>query len=73
MGKGKGKPSNWSAKVPKGGIFIEFRNLRSGRATYFMKQVTYKLPGNYKIIHKYSLQLRLVSFKKKTLHYVYFF
>lgn len=73
MGKGKGKVSNWSASVSPGSIFIEFRNLRPGRAKYFMSQVRYKLPGNFKIISKYENYVPLVSFKKKTIQYSHTF
>jgi ribosomal protein L16/L10AE len=73
MGKGKGKPSNWAAKIPSGSIFIEFRNVRSGRAKHFMIQVIHKLPGSFKVISRYSNFLPLIAFKKNTTQYDYFF
>lgn len=43
MGKGKGKLECWFTNVSGGTILIEFRNLRKGRAAFFMKQMTHKL------------------------------
>ena len=43
MGKGKGKLECWFTNISGGSILIEFKNLRSGRASFFMKQFTYKL------------------------------
>ena len=73
MGKGKGKLSNWAAKILPGSIFIEFRNVRPGRAEYFMSQVDFKWPGNFKIISKYRDYTQLISFKKKTIQQSYHF
>ncbi len=44
MGKGAGKLSTWYTQVRGGVTLIEFRNLRYGRARYFAKQVSHKLP-----------------------------
>lgn len=44
MGKGKGKRDTWFAKIPNGSILIEFKNLRQGRAIYFINQIKYRLP-----------------------------
>lgn len=43
MGKGKGKLQCWFTNLAGGTVLIEFRNLRKGRASYFMKQMTHKL------------------------------
>lgn len=43
MGKGKGKLECWFTNISGGSILIEFRNLRKGRAVFFMKQLTHKL------------------------------
>lgn len=43
MGKGKGKLECWFTNISGGSILIEFKNLRKGRASYFMKQMTHKL------------------------------
>lgn len=55
MGKGKGKLSIWYNKVTTGSIFIETRNLRVGRAVYYLRQAQGKLKGSSKIIYKGSL------------------
>jgi len=73
MGKGKGKPSNWAAKVPSESIFIELKNVRTGRAKYFLNQVIFKFPGSYKIVSKYNSRLHLVAFKKIKIRYDYFY
>jgi len=71
MGKGKGKPSNWAAEISTGLIFLELRNLRLGRANYFLTQTMHKLPGKYEIILKYQTLLPIISFKKKYIYYNY--
>jgi ribosomal protein L16/L10AE len=73
MGKGKGKPSNWAVKIPKYCIFIELRNVRIGRGFHFLRKVTLKLPGQYKVISRYETNLTLVAFGKDTLRYDFFF
>ena len=50
MGKGKGKLSIWYNKLSIGVIFIELKNLRKGRSTYFLKQAQNKLKSKSKII-----------------------
>lgn len=64
MGKGKGKPSTWAAKIPSKSIFIEVRNLRPGRAIHFLLQVATKLPGRFKIVKKYEQWVPSIAFKK---------
>jgi ribosomal protein L16/L10AE len=73
MGKGKGKNSSWSAKIPINSIFIEFKNVRLGRSKYFLNQVTYKLPGKHKIVSKYDQHSEIPFFKKANRKYNYFF
>lgn len=50
MGKGKGKLSIWFNKLSTGTILIELKNLRKGRATYFLKQAQNKLKSKSKIM-----------------------
>jgi len=69
MGKGKGKPSNWAAELTTGAVFIELRNLRLGRANYFLTQTMYKLPGKYEIVLKYDTLIPLIAFKNKYARY----
>jgi len=73
MGKGKGKPSNWAARIPTGLIFIEFKNIRPGRAFYYLVQTKYKLPGSHKIVSKYHINVKLISFKKRSIRNNYYF
>jgi ribosomal protein L16/L10AE len=43
MGKGKGKLECWFTNISPGSVLIEFKNLRKGRSSFFMKQMTHKL------------------------------
>ena len=43
MGKGKGKLECWFTSISGGSVLVEFKNLRKGRASFFMKQMTHKL------------------------------
>lgn len=52
MGKGKGKLSLWHTKLPTGHILIEFKNLRHGRLSYFLRQTQFKLKGSSKLIFR---------------------
>jgi len=54
MGKGKGKLAGWSIELPSGITLFEFKNLRSGRAIYFCRQVSHKLPAKSRIVRRYS-------------------
>ena len=73
MGKGKGKPSNWAAKIPSKLIFIEFRNVRAGRVKYFMLQVSYKLSGSFLIVSKYPHYIPLNTSKSVKTQYDHHF
>ena len=73
MGKGKGKPSLWAAKVPSDTIFIELRNVRSGRVKHFLKQIIFKLPGRFKIISKFKQRNSVIAFKKLHIKYDFFY
>ena len=59
MGKGKGKLVCWFTNIVGGVIICEFRNLRYGRASYFMKQLTFKL--GIKTKHLYAANKFLAS------------
>lgn len=50
MGKGKGKLECWFTNIHNGIVLVEFKNLRRGRSTYFMKQLTHKLGLRTKFI-----------------------
>jgi len=71
MGKGKGKLSIWFNKLSTGTVLIELRNLRKGRAVYFLKQAQNKLKSKSKLVFvesnekmiKVFLGKRYVSFQ----------
>ena len=44
MGKGIGKLVTWHTLISGGTLLVEFKNLRKGRATYYAKQVSSRLP-----------------------------
>lgn len=44
MGKGAGKLATWFTQIRGGKHIVEFKNLRLGRAIYYGKQVSHKLP-----------------------------
>jgi large subunit ribosomal protein L16 len=44
MGKGKGKLSGWVGQLSSGVNIFEIKNVRPGRATYFVNQIRYRLP-----------------------------
>lgn len=52
MGKGKGKLSIWYNQLTTGVIFIEMKNLRLGRALYYLRQVKGKIKGSAKVIYR---------------------
>ena len=59
MGKGTGKLHSWFTNVRAGTIVVEFANLRSGRAKYFMNQIRFKLAVPVKILVKQSKSVRI--------------
>ena len=61
MGKGKGKLSIWFNKLSTGVIFIELKNLRRGRAIYFLSQAQNKLKSTSKIIFCSSFEKSVYS------------
>ena len=63
MGKGKGKLSDWAAKVITGSIIIEFSNVRFGRVKYFLKYLIFRLPGKFKIMYKGEKHITLSAYK----------
>ena len=59
MGKGKGKLSTWVAELSSGVTLLEVKNLRPGRALYFMNQLRFKLPVKSQILVHYTKYLGL--------------
>ena len=60
MGKGKGKLVGWIAQLSPGVNLFELKNARPGRAVYFFKQVTHRLPVKSKLIRKTILKVPLL-------------
>lgn len=60
MGKGKGKLVGWAIQVTPGIIILELKNLRSGRAEYFCKQISYKLPIYSRFVRKLTSRVPLI-------------
>lgn len=54
MGKGKGKLAGWYGKLPSGINLVEYRNLRNGRGSYFLRQVKFRLPVQSRLVFLYS-------------------
>lgn len=59
MGKGKGKLATWVAEISAGVILFEVKNLRPGRATYFVNQLRFRLPVKSQILTHYNKYLGL--------------
>jgi len=64
MGKGAGKLASWYTQIRGGKVLVEFKNLRLGRAIYFSKQVTHKLPVPTTIVHSQAKNIKIVGGKK---------
>jgi ribosomal protein L16/L10AE len=64
MGKGSGKLATWCTQIRAGKVLVEFKNLRFGRALYFSKQVTHKLPVPTTVIYNKTRSLKLVGSSK---------
>ena len=60
MGKGTGKLSGWITELPAGVFLFEYRNLRSGRAFYYSKQIISRLPIKTRIVKRYNGYSNLV-------------
>jgi ribosomal protein L16/L10AE len=69
MGKGSGKLATWVAEISPGVIIFEFKNLRSGRAKYFLKQVSLKIPAKTRLINLEESQIPLVINKSTFISY----
>lgn len=67
MGKGSGKLDTWFMVIGGGRSLFEFKNLRHGRAIFFLKQVSYKLPVKTTFLFNNKTQLNLPFLKKLTI------
>ena len=73
MGKGAGKLNAWSINL-RGGVFIfEFKNLRPGRATYFFKKVTTKIPTPTKHVFQYTKRYSLPGVRRMSVTFNLFY
>ena len=63
MGKGAGKLDSWFIQLTGGTTILEFKNLRLGRANYFLKQVACKMPVNTTTIRKETKIIKLETVK----------
>ena len=59
MGKGIGKLSTWFTQLYGGTFIVEFRNLRRGRALYFSKQISSRLPVSTKFCEQQTTSIKL--------------
>lgn len=65
MGKGKGSRCAWRAFLNPGNFFVETKYLRPGRARYFFKQVSRRLPFSYIPAFKYPKRVVLPHMKDR--------
>ena len=66
MGKGKGKVYTWVVNLPPGFNIIEFKNLRPGRAKYFLKEMQFRLKTRTKVIFYHNVNMKLIITKSRT-------
>jgi len=59
MGKGTGKLHSWYTNIRAGTMLVEFTNLRSGRAKYFINQTRFKLPVPIKFFSKRTKNIKV--------------
>ncbi len=69
MGKGKGKLECWFTNVSGGTILMEFKNLRKGRSSFFMKQMTHKLGIPTKFIYSTNFYFNFPIKKSKNIFF----
>ena len=61
MGKGTGKLHSWFTIVRPGAVLVEFANLRSGRAKYFMNQIKFKLAIPTTVVTSQTKNIKLAG------------
>lgn len=64
MGKGVGKLDLWFVHLNAGIFLVEFKNLRPGRARFFMRQVSHRLPGLTQAYFKLNRTLTLTAARR---------
>ena len=73
MGKGKCKLVGWIAQLSPGVNMFELKNARPGRAVYFFKQVSYRLPVKSKLTSKVIRKIPLLWKSSKKISHENFF
>jgi large subunit ribosomal protein L16 len=73
MGKGKGKLAGWIAQLSPGVNMFELKNARPGRALYFFKQVTHRLPVKSKFVSQTVKKVPLLWKNSKKISHENFF
>jgi len=64
MGKGAGKLASWTTQLRGGVTLLEFKNLRYGRAVYFARQMSHKLPVSTSLLVPESKSIRYAHLRK---------
>lgn len=72
MGKGKGKLAGWVAQLSPGTTMFEFKNLRTGRATYYYEQIAHRLPVKSSFVRKFTKPTSLVLKTSRKIPYEVF-
>ena len=70
MGKGTGKLAGWVADLPSGINILEFKNLRTGRANYYCRQVKLKVAAKSKIVWLYDTKVSLPFTSSRKVRYM---
>ena len=73
MGKGVGKLANWYTQMRGGKAIVEFKNLRLGRARYYSRRLSHKLPVPSKFFYPSTKTFKLVGSRKTNPNPVSFF
>jgi ribosomal protein L16/L10AE len=69
MGKGKGKLECWFTNISGGSVLIEFKNLRKGRSSFFMKQMTHKLGVPTKFLYSTNFYFNFPIKRSKSIFF----
>lgn len=71
MGKGVGKLAAWGSQLAGGITILEFKNLRFGRAQYFFKQASSRLPTKTTNVFKLNTYMCTTSSPTKSRRLAY--
>lgn len=67
MGKGKGKFAGWIGQVPAGVYIAELKNLRFGRAKYFLRLLRSRVAAHSTIRLRYDRNVHLILRRAATI------